>query len=341
MKTVRVLPALLLVSLLSASSIRAHTPAEDMADAARNLLAALTSEQKSKATYEFKDDQRFYWHFIPRERKGLPFKEMTPAQQRLAHALLASGLSQRGYAKATTIMSLEDILREMEQGKGPVRDPERYFVTIFGRPDAKGTWGWRVEGHHLALNFTLVNGEFISVTPSFMGSNPGEIREGPRQGLRVLAAEEDLARQLVKSLNEEQKRIAIYTNAAPREIITGADRKAKALAPMGLAASKMTRAQTELLWSVIKEYVYRYRTELADRDLKKIEAAGRGKVHFAWAGSVEPKQGHYYRVQGPTFLLEYDNTQNNANHIHAVWRDFDGDFGEDILRKHYDQVPHH
>src|SRR6185295_4895205 len=175
MKTVRVLPALLLVSLLTAPSIRAHTPAEDMADAARNLLAALTPEQKGKATYEFKDDQRFDWHFIPRERKGLPFKEMTPAQQRLAHALLASGLSQRGYAKATTIMSLEDILREMEQGKGPARDPERYFVTIFGRPDAKGTWGWRVEGHHLALNFTLVNGDFISVTPSFMGSNPGEV----------------------------------------------------------------------------------------------------------------------------------------------------------------------
>jgi hypothetical protein len=340
MKTVRLFPALFLFSALTTLPIRAHTTVEEMTDAARNFLAALTPEQKTRATYDFKDDQRFDWHFIPRERKGLPFKEMTPAQQRLAHALLASGLSQRGYAKATTIMSLEDILREMEQGKGPARDPERYFVTIFGQPDAKGTWGWRVEGHHLALNFTLADGKAVAVTPSFLGSNPGEVREGPRKGLRVLAEEEDLARQLVKSLNEAQKKVAIYTNTAPREIITGADRKAKALEPMGLAASKMTKPQTELLWAVIKEYVYRYRSELADQDLKKMEASGRDKIHFAWAGSEEPREGHYYRVQGPTFLLEYDNTQNNANHIHAVWRDFDGDFGEDILRKHYEQVPH-
>jgi len=336
MNTFRPLVALFILAQLTVARAVA-SPQEEMTQAANNLLAALTPDQMTKATYEFKADERFDWHFIPRERKGLPFKEMTPAQQRLAHALLASGMSQRGYAKATTIMSLEDILRELEQGKGPARDPERYFVTIFGRPDAKGTWGWRVEGHHISLNFTLVKGEFTSVTPSFLGTNPAEVKDGPRKGLRVLAAEEDLGRQLIKSLNDDQKKTAIYTNAAPHEIVTGNDRKARELTPMGVAAAKMNKAQNELLWQLVQEYVRRYRSELADEDLKKIEKAGRSKIHFAWAGSLEVGQGHYYRVQGPTFLLEYDDTQNNANHIHAVWRDLENDFGEDLLRKHYEQ----
>jgi hypothetical protein len=314
--------------------------AEEMAAAANTLLATLTTEQGAKAAYPLADNERFNWHFVPRERKGLPFKEMTAEQKHLAHALLSTALSHRGYLKASTIMSLEPVLREIEQGKGPTRDPELYFVTIFGKPDPKGTWGWRLEGHHLAMNFMIVDGKEISVTPSFLGSNPGEIREGPRKGLRVLGTEEDLARQLVKSLNDEQKKVAIYTNVAPREIITSNDRKAKGLTPMGISAAKLNKAQTELLWRVIKEYVYRYRPELADQDLKRIEKGGLKSLYFAWAGTVEPKEGHYYRVQGPAFLLEYDNTQNNANHVHAVWRDFEHDFGDDLLRQHYEAVPH-
>jgi Protein of unknown function (DUF3500) len=333
---IRQIAALLSLSALSAN-LYAHSPAEEMAEAASHLLAALSPEQKAKCTFDLTSEERVNWHFIPRPRKGLPFKEMTPAQRNLAHGLLATGLSQRGYLKATTIMSLEDILKEMEQGKGPVRDPELYYVSIFGTPGAQDVWGWRVEGHHLSLNFTIGGGDNISVTPSFLGSNPGEVRTGPRQGLRVLAAEEDLARQLVRSMDEEQRRIAIYTNTAPSDIITGADRKARVLSPTGLSAAKMTTAQTDLLWSLIKEYVYRCRPELADLDLKKIQQAGLEKIWFAWAGSIEPRQGHYYRLQGPTFLMEYDNTQNNANHIHAVWRDLENDFGDDLLRTHYDQ----
>jgi hypothetical protein len=238
-------------------------------------------------------------------------------------------------------MSLEDILKELEQGKGPTRDPELYFVSIFGTPGAADVWGWRVEGHHLSLNFTVAEGQHISVTPSFFGSNPGEVRAGPRQGLRVLAAEEDLARQLVQSMSEEQRQVAIYTNAAPSDVITGADRKAHLLSPAGLSASKMSFSQVDLLRTLIKEYVFRYRPELAERDLKKIESAGLEKLFFAWAGATEVGQGHYYRIQGPSFLMEYDNTQNNANHIHAVWRDLESDFGEDLLRKHYDQDHQH
>jgi hypothetical protein len=312
-----------------------------MANAANNFLAALTPEQRTKATFELKSDERLNWHFIPKERKGLPLKELTSAQRHLAYGLLSSGLSQRGYAKATTIMSLEQVLAEVEGPNRKIpRDPELYFISIFGQPDAKGTWGWRWEGHHLALNFTVVKGEFIAGAPNFLGSNPAEVRSGPRKGLRVLWAEEDNARQLVKSLNEEQRTVAVYTNVAPSDIITSADRKARSLSPQGLPASKMTKDQRTLLLSLLKEYVYRVRPDVADKDLAKIEQAGLDKVHFAWAGTFEPGKGSYYRVQGPTFLLEFDNTQNNANHIHAVWRDFNGDFGEDILRKHYEQTPH-
>src|SRR3989454_8547015 len=253
MKTTRCFPTLVLLSQLVVLSPWAHPAAgsqvvaEEMAAAANNFLVTLTTEQAAKASYSLNDNERFNWHFIPRERKGLPLKEMKPEHKHLAHALLSTALSHRGYLKASTIMSLEQVLRDLEQGKGPARDPELYFVTIFGKPDAEGAWGWRVEGHHLSLNFMVVEGKEISVTPSFLGSNPGEVRAGPRQGLRVLGAEEDLARQLVKSLNDEQKKAAIYTNTAPREIITGNDRKARALSPTGISAAKLNTAQTELV----------------------------------------------------------------------------------------------
>src|SRR5215207_4772074 len=170
----------------------------EMAAAATNFLAALNPEQQKKATYEFKHDERYNWHFVPRERKGLPLKEMAGEQRALAHALLSSGLSQRGFVSAVTIMSLEQILKELEKGSGPARDPEMYFFTVFGKPGAKETWGWRVEGHHLALNFTVVNGRAAAGGPSFFGTNPGVVRDGPRKGLRVLGAEEDLGRQLAQ-----------------------------------------------------------------------------------------------------------------------------------------------
>src|SRR5438270_12300519 len=198
------------------------SPALDMTEAANNFLAALTPEQKAKAVFDFKDSQRFDWHFVPKPRKGIPFKEMTSPQRLLAQALLGSGLSQRGYAKAVTIMSLEQILYDLED-KDLHRDADLYFVTIFGQPASKAAWGWRVEGHHLSLNFSLNGEQVLSVTPSFFGANPAQILSGPRKGLRTLGAEEDLARKLVKSFSEEQRRSGIITNVAPRDIITGAD----------------------------------------------------------------------------------------------------------------------
>lgn len=311
-----------------------------MADAAKKFVTNLNGDQKQKAAFPLKDEERLNWHFIPKDRKGLPFKEMTPAQRQLGLALLKSGLSEKGFGKATNIISLELILQDLEGANRRFpRDPDLYYVSIFGKPEEKGTWGWRVEGHHLSVNFTLVGGHIAS-TPSFFGSNPAEVRKGPRKGLRVLAEEEDLARDFLASLDSEQRKAAIYTETAPKDILTEAKRKVEPLEKAGISAEKLNQQQKDKLLNLIRGYVNRNRPDLAEQDLKKIQSAGVEKISFAWAGATERGQGHYYRVQGPTFLLEYDNTQNDANHIHAVWRDFNGDFGEDLLRKHYLETPH-
>jgi hypothetical protein len=310
----------------------------DMAQAANNLLAALSAEQKAKASFPFKDEERYNWHFIPRERKGLPLKEMDHAQRALAHALLSTGMGQRGYVEAVTIISLEQILKEMEGGKGPARDPERYFFSIFGTPGATGAWGWRVEGHHLSLNFTVANGRPASGGPAFLGTNPGEVRQGQRKGLRVLSAEEDMGRALVKSLDEGQRATAIVPGAAPAEMITKNDRKVTFTDPAGITVEQLKPGQRQALLSLIDLYARRLRTEMAEQDLRKLMGAGVEKIRFAWAGGVERGEPHYYRIVGPTFLVEYDNTQNNANHIHTVWRDYTNDFGEDVLKNHFDQA---
>ncbi|MGV3774237.1 MAG: DUF3500 domain-containing protein [Verrucomicrobiales bacterium] len=315
----------------------AHDLVEEMSEAANAFLNTLNEEQKKKAVFELKDDERLNWHFVPKKRNGLAFKEMSPEQRTMGHALLSSSMSHRGYFKANTIISLEQILRDMEKRSGPTRDPEQYFFSIFGKPEPKGTWGWRFEGHHLSLNFAIADGKLIAATPSFMGTNPGEVREGPRKGLRVLAHEEELARKLVKSFNADQKKVAIYSSDAPADIITGADRKARPLDPKGISLSKLTGEQKELFWAITREYIGRARGEFAEKELAEIKKGGEDQLFFAWAGSLEPKAGHYYRIQGPTFLLEYDNTQNNANHVHAVWRDLTKDFGGDVLRDHYDK----
>ncbi|RPH59204.1 MAG: DUF3500 domain-containing protein [Acidobacteria bacterium] len=319
-----------------------------MTDAAKQFLSSLQPEQRSKATFAFSDEQRFDWHYIPRERKGLPFKEMGAAQRESAEKLLAAALSARGLTKVHhVIRDLEVVLRELEAGRGDgrgrgpiVRDPELYYFTVFGTPGDASGWGWRVEGHHVSLNFAFLKGELVAWTPEFLGSNPAEVRQGPHQGLRVLGVEEDLGFQLVQSLNEEQRKVAILQNEAPNEIVTTNSRRVKPLSPDGVPASQMTAAQKQVLRNLVTEYASRMADDLASERMKKLDSAGFDKVHFAWAGGQTRKDPHYYRVQGPTFLIELDNVQNQANHIHAVWRDFNGDFGEDLLQRHYATVQH-
>jgi hypothetical protein len=325
-----------------------------MAAAATKFLSGLTADQRQQATFAFESEERMRWHFIPTEtfpRKGLTVKEMTEPQRKLAHDLLKAGLSQRGYLTASSIMDLETVLGALEAAQRAgaaqpprtaplVRDPERYFFSVFGTPSEKSTWGWRVEGHHVSLHFTVVNGTMVAGSPTFFGSNPAEVREGPKKGLRILGAEEDAARALLQSLDASQRTKAIFDATAPGDMITMANVNITPLSPTGLGADAMTAAQRELLMTLVDVYIGKMAPDLAADRLAKLRKAGVEKIGFAWAGDTERGKKHYYRVQGPTFLIEYDNTQNDGNHIHSVWRDFQGDFGRDLLREHLRSVAH-
>jgi hypothetical protein len=313
---------------------RAHAPATDMLAAAEKFLGALSAEQTKQATYPLTDAERENWNFVPIARKGLPLKDMTAAQHDLALGLLRTGLGHAGIARAEAVMSMELVLKELENGADR-RDPSRYFLTIFGTPSAEKSWGWRFEGHHLSFNFTVVNGTHVFFAPSFIGSNPAEVRSGPRKGERVLGAEDDLGRALVKSLNDAQRKTAVFATKAPGEIITVNHPRAEPLSPAGIPAAQLTAEQQEKLLELVKVYLSRWRPEIADETLAKITAAGIDQIAFAWAGGLERGEPNYYRIQGPTFLIEFDNTQNNANHIHTTFRDFKGDFGHDLLAEHY------
>jgi Protein of unknown function (DUF3500) len=312
----------------------AHTVSM-MTETANRFLAALSPEQRAKATFAFNDDERMNWHFIPKERKGLTLGEMSSYQKHLASALLAAGLSQTGYIKAVTIMSLEDVLKVMENDSGERRNPEKYHFTVFGTPSDTGTWGWRVEGHHLSQNYTVANGHVVD-GPSFFGSNPAEVRQGLRKGLRTLAGEDDLGFDVIQALDEPQQKIAIVDPKAYKDILTAASRKAALQGqPSGLPGAKMNAKQFDALRALVELYAYNLPDELAERRMEQIDKAGRN-VYFAWAGGIKPGDLHYYRVQTPSFLIEFDDTQDNANHIHSVWRDFSGDFGGDPLKAHYE-----
>ncbi len=332
---------LLCLALMGALSWAAETArrrsAEAMVDDANRFLAALAPAQRSRALIPFDDSERFDWGFTPRSRRGIPFKDLDAAQSRLARELLRAGLSASGFRKAEDIIALETVLRELEGSS--YRDPELYFFSLFGAPSDRAPWGWRVEGHHLSLNYTLAGGA-VSFAPSFFGADPAEVRRGPLAGKRALAGEEDLARQLVRSLDPAQRRRSIFAGSAPRDIVTGTAARVDPLSPAGLPAAEMTPAQAEGLRRLLGEHLSRMPEDLAAERLGRLRAAGFEKIAFAWAGGIEPGQGHYYRVQGPTFLIEYDNTQDDANHIHTVWRDFEGDFGRDLLREHVRSARH-
>jgi hypothetical protein len=311
----------------------------EMPAAAEAFLASLSADQRAAAHFSFGDDERLNWHFIPRPRRGLPLRDMDEGQRELVRTLLRTGLSARGMRKVEDIISLEVVLRELG-GNPAVRDPELYFVSIFGDPSGSGPWGWRFEGHHLSLNFTVVVGAPLAWAPAFLGANPAEVRRGSRAGLRALAEEEDLARALVRSLDDAQRRVAVVDVAAPSDILTGNALAVDPLEPGGIPITDLDPRQVDQLVRLLDEYLGRMSDELAASRRARIEASDLARITFAWAGSLAAGEPHYYRIQGPSFLVEYDNTQNDANHIHSVWRDFDGDFGRDLLRDHYAAHPH-
>jgi uncharacterized protein DUF3500 len=342
----RHIPYLLLLALLATVSYLAFTkttkvptittsPDPEMLTAAKALLGSLTEEQRHLALFTFDDDGREAWNFVPMVRKGLVYQKMSIEQRQLCLQLLRTGLSAKGYVQAKGIMGWEKILSDLE-GRQPgnnYRNPELYYLAIFGEPAADKPWGWRFEGHHLSLNYTSVTGK-LSVTPQFMGTNPAKVPSGEYAGMRLMDEEEDMARRLVLSFDGAQRRMAVISATAFPEIVTGTDRVAALGGKKGLPYEAMLPDQQELLDMLLKVYLGRMPDDVADAKWRTIQREGMAQVFFAWAGSLREGEGHYYRIQGKSFLVEYDNTQNDANHIHTVWRDFNGDFGRDLLREH-------
>jgi hypothetical protein len=322
----------------------AERNAAAMAESADRFLSSLTAEQRAKAAFPFESEDRLRFHFIPPEtfrREGVTIKEMNAEQRRRAHELLASGLSARGHMTAMQIMEAEGILATLE---GPdrqfARDGEAYYVTVFGTPSRDGTWAWRWEGHHLSLHFTVVNGELSVSTPTFLSASPAEVPSGPKKGMRPLARQEDAGRALLSSLDLQQRDVAIINDVAPTNILAAMEPEVGPLASEGIRASALNEVQRALLLDIVEAYTSVMAPEIAALRWEEIRRTGVDDITFAWAGGTLRGEVAYFRVQGPTFLIEFDNTQRDPNHVHSGWRDFDGDFGRDLLREHVGALPH-
>jgi len=342
MKRLLLVATLILVPI-AAVTFASQRSATAMSGAAAKWVASLSADQRDKAMFPFDSDERFRWHYVPNEtfpRKGLTIKEMSEPQRALAHDLLKTGLSAKGYMTATSIMELENVLRAIEGGVRMARDHEAYLFSVFGTPGDKQAWGWRFEGHHLSVRFDVVGGRTTASSPTFFGANPAEVREGPQKGTRVLGAEEDAGRAMLESLDASQRTTAILPIEAPGDILTTTKDKVDPLSPIGIKASALTKAQRDRLTALLDVYVGLMAPDVAAERMDRLKKAGLDNIAFAWAGETERGKKHYYRIQGPTFLVEYDNTQNDGNHIHTVWRDFNGDFGRDLLREHLKSYPH-
>lgn len=312
-------------------------PGPEMTRAAEAFLDGLSDQQRAVATMGYDDPRRLEWHFFPKpQRKGLQLRDMSDRQRELAHKLLQSALSEAGCDKAETIMDLEQILHALEKGEGRFRrDHLKYYFTIFGTPHEKGRWGLSVEGHHLSLNFTVDGGHVIAHTPAFFGANPAVVRSdvdaGPEPGTRTLAKEEVLAFKLLGSLSAAQAKRAVIAEKAPRDIRAVGEPQPPDTEPAGLPLGEMNGPQAKLLLALVRTYTGNMPEAVAAGEWAEIEKAGTAGIHFAWAGAREPGVGHYYRVQGPTFVIELANTQpdpagNPANHVHTIYRSMKGDF---------------
>ena len=312
--------------------------ATQMAAAARSFLESLTEPQKAKATFEYMDGERMYWYYPPINRHGLALRDMDQNQRGLAMSLLETGLTPRSFEQAKQIMEHEDVLGPLEKEMGMVtfvRDTELYYFTVFGEPGPDAPWGWRTEGHHVSLHFSIWGDNIISVTPFFFGANPAEVRKGPKTSLRILGDREDTAFQLMNSLDQSQLERAVIYDEAPLDILTYNSTKVSfPFRPQGLPGNAMTGSQKESLLSLITEYVGQVRTDLAEQKLAAIRNEGLDHFHLAWAGPVSKNDAHYYRIHGGNFVVEFDNRQDGANHIHSVWRDIENDFAADVLREH-------
>ncbi len=330
-----------LLSFLFISQLKA----QNLSDKANYFLSTLTPELKSQTLFSLDDKERVNMHFVPILRSGPTFHDFNEIQKQAALDLLNASLSQQGYQKSMEIMELEKVLIIIEKDQfhladGTGRDPLNYHFCIFGNPSSTVIWGWRFEGHHISLNFTSDNGEIISSTPSFFGSNPGVVNIDEQKGKEVLKQETALGFQLVNSFDNAQLTTARFSDTAPRDIITGTDVKVEGLEPKGIPYKALKANQKEIFMELLNVYIDNYQLGFARTLRAKIENAGIENLYFAWAGGMQRGIGNYYRIQGPMLLIEYDNTQNNANHVHTVVRDLTNDYAEDILREHYKNDHH-
>jgi hypothetical protein len=306
---------------------------------ANRFIATLNEAQKAETIFPFDVEERYNFHFVPMKRRGITFNEMGTEQSTLALELLKSCLGEDTFKKTREIMELEIVLKELEKRKPEdnYRDPGNYHFTIFGNPSSTSIWGWRFEGHHISFNFSFNKKTLVAGTPGFLGSNPAIVLNGPMAGKQVLKQESDKGFAVINSFNAAQLKRAIIDTVAFKDILTFDKRKALLGNPEGIPYSELTKVQQSLLLQLISVYVHRYRNDFAEKMMQDIKKQGLENIWFAWAGYTKPEigKGSYYRVQGPTIVIEYDNTQNNANHVHSVVRDLKNDFGGDLLLDHY------
>jgi hypothetical protein len=338
LRACRLWPVLAALALppATAQAETTETTAREMAAAAQAFLRSLPPEQADIARIPFADPERENHHFIPRQRRGIALGDLQDEPKTRLRALLASALSETALTQVDTIIELEALLGEIENNPSH-RDPGKYHTSIFGEPSAAGIWGWRFEGHHISINLTLAHGKVLSATPSFLGANPAQVREGRMAGSHPLVQEETLARQLARSLHQAGKAV-VFAPKPPNEILTSGDRRARPLDPAGVPFTAFSPDQQQALFSLIRVYTSRHRPEIAENDLATLRRETEG-LHFGWAGSLEPGEPYYYRIQGPNLLIEVVNVQNQANHIHTVWRDRRRDFGLHALANPQGETP--
>jgi hypothetical protein len=313
------------------------TPA--LVTAFQRWLESLTPEQRRDASFPFADGERLDWHYTPRRRAGLPLKEMSARQREYAWTAMESGLSAAGAARARDIVFLEEVLGRIES-LGFWRDPESYFLSVFGEPRDGSTWGWRFEGHHMSINMTLADGRLAAATPLFLGANPAVVSSGPREGLAVMGEEAALARSLMAGFDPARREEALINDRPFGDIVSGPGREGALARPEGLPAARMSAAERETLGRLIARYVETLPPADAAVEMARIRAGGIDAIRFAWAGSLTPGRGHYFRVHGPPVLIEYDNSRDDANHVHSVWLDPTNIFGLDVLGAHYRRHDH-
>lgn len=339
MKSAALLVLLLAVALFwgaAHAQAKRSRAASEMAQRAQAFVATLDPAQSERARLPFDGPARKDWHFVPRDRPGIYWGELSKPQQEAARALLHSALSAQGIAKVEGVITLEAVLHEIESRPGAPadgRNPARYALAVFGDPTGKEPWGWRIEGHHLSLSFTSVTAELVCTTPYFFGASPEKVQGGPNHGLRVLGAEEDLAHALFEGLDPEQRALALLPGKTPTDILYLPGRDS-ADAPAGIPAARLREEQRTALTRLIDRFVGDLEPQLAEHERARMRDAGLEKIHFAWAGEPGPESAWYYRIQGPYFVIELDHPRGDPKHVHAVWRDLERDFGGDPLRRH-------